>query len=68
MNITPSKIRVPILNVNKANTLNGRVIMPINFKKCNLYHVSSIVRVVSNAQRYLLRTMSCDVNKRIKAT
>ena len=37
------------------------------FITCNLYHVISILRVVSNAQkRLLLRTVSCDVNKRIK--
>ena len=34
----------------------------------NLYHVISNLRVVSNAQRQLLRTASCDVNKRIKGT
>ena len=35
---------------------------------CSLYHVISILRVVSDAQRWLLRTVNCDVNKRIKAT
>ena len=32
------------------------------------YKMISILRVVYNAQRWLLRTVDCDVNKRIKAT
>ena len=35
---------------------------------CSLYHVISILRDVSNAQRLLLETVNCDVNKKIKAT
>ena len=37
----------------------------LHFKTCNLYHVISILRVVFNAQRKLLRTVSYYVNKRV---
>ena len=33
-----------------------------------MYHVISVLRVMSNAQRWLLSTMNCDVNKKIKDT
>ena len=40
----------------------------IKQKKTNLYLMISVLTVVFNAHSWLLRTVNCDVNKRIKAT